>query len=826
MDTLNEAIQEIEDKMTTETERPPKLVMSLDCAKEQRNNDVESLLRHHKLLGAILSRHQTTINKRWLKKTNNQRRKIVLEAWDAGTKMAPSHRPDFRARRKLIEGKGTVGEHRDAFMMPYINQKDLVSPKTLLRFLTSRACHHPAEFALADANAMGLGISRPDFFEILGVPGMEMRFNGNRSVKEYAKLVPCLDERATRLGDWCQHELCGVNVGHGLLVLQAQQRTMTFLVACTKLILHDIDLSDEGVTPGLLQPALSLPNEPEPAPTSLMATIVEAPYGPPVHGPFDDLVTLLAAKRDEAADHLWSLREDPSYFAAHMFERQEHYMKERADLAKFPEELPDKEKHCVNLLVNSIGDAYCRFEEYAVLLQQADKLRQIPMNGPRFRGLCWEAIMHTGAVSRMLFELTVKETIKRQCERIHDEFPASPAMRARTKRFMACVDVKCVMDGLGPFKYQPLADRSWLSLLDAMGILGHGDPEVSTIGVTTIVDELHGYIDSKAEARDLISPLMASHISDMAINGECLRKAKCHPWSKVFFETAHFESFRNESKSEQLRTEFILSELSKSLSVSSHLITPTYEDASAKVSYPIGKCVNRANTETMRKAENNLDFFWRVFDGTTRLNIQGTAVDKMLAEPRELYRTPAWVEPTVTPQPPGCAVSKPPINFHSDLQERTEKTLLKESPVSTSKPKQKTRGAVIPKDEELHRNIEAEEGLQAGPTTKKPNFRVDKHALMVFQTIFFTKSVHATPGEVAWRDFLHAMDAIGFASQKLAGSIWHFSPVDSDIERSIQFHEPHPSGKMPYRDARRIGRRLTRAYGWDGDMFALNEKSG
>jgi hypothetical protein len=51
-----------------------------------------------------------------------------------------------------------------------------------------------------------------------------------------------------------------------------------------------------------------------------------------------------------------------------------------------------------------------------------------------------------------------------------------------------------------------------------------------------------------------------------------------------------------------------------------------------------------------------------------------------------------------------------------------------------------------------------------------------------------------------------------------------FQPSGLDVERSIQFHEPHPAGKIPFRVARRIGRRLERAYGWVGGMFALRGK--
>jgi hypothetical protein len=65
------------------------------------------------------------------------------------------------------------------------------------------------------------------------------------------------------------------------------------------------------------------------------------------------------------------------------------------------------------------------------------------------------------------------------------------------------------------------------------------------------------------------------------------------------------------------------------------------------------------------------------------------------------------------------------------------------------------------------------------------------------------------------------MKETGFTVQKLYGSVWQFTPQGLDVERGINFHEPHPSGKIPFRTCRRYGRRLNRAYGWTGDMFIL-----
>lgn len=117
--------------------------------------------------------------------------------------------------------------------------------------------------------------------------------------------------------------------------------------------------------------------------------------------------------------------------------------------------------------------------------------------------------------------------------------------------------------------------------------------------------------------------------------------------------------------------------------------------------------------------------------------------------------------------------------------------------------------------------VEAEPELEA----TQPTFAVDAKALKVFRALFFDPEVTSTPGLIPWNDFLYAMAATGFKIEKLHGSVWQFTPTKLDVERSIQFHEPHPMGKIPFEAARRHGRRLTRAYGWHGGMFVLKEKS-
>jgi hypothetical protein len=161
-----------------------------------------------------------------------------------------------------------------------------------------------------------------------------------------------------------------------------------------------------------------------------------------------------------------------------------------------------------------------------------------------------------------------------------------------------------------------------------------------------------------------------------------------------------------------------------------------------------------------------------------------------------------------------------------DDQKSQKQTLRNSSSHSTKKKKTKTRKPDSPGTSVPEVKAEAASPVDSGQAV--PKISVDARALKVFKTLFFTPSVTSTPGELAWTDFLYAMVSMGFVPEKLYGSVWQFSP-DPDklaVERSIQFHEPHGANtKIPYSIARRYGRRLNRAYGWDGSSFTLEEKA-
>jgi hypothetical protein len=181
-----------------------------------------------------------------------------------------------------------------------------------------------------------------------------------------------------------------------------------------------------------------------------------------------------------------------------------------------------------------------------------------------------------------------------------------------------------------------------------------------------------------------------------------------------------------------------------------------------------------------------------------------------------LERTEQWVEPIKESKKPAVGRTEQDLSTPlSTLQLGSVDSTPKFVPPQ-EKVKPKTRGTT--KDAP---NTIPEAAAVASPEDTQPTFKLKTRAFKVFKSLFFKPSQNDLPGEILWADFLFAMVATGFAPEKLYGSVWQFTPSQLDVERSIQFHEPHPVGKIPFRNARRIGRRLNRAYGWHGGMFAL-----
>lgn len=137
-----------------------------------------------RILNKIVERHESTIRKRWLKKTKDQRKRILLASWPH---MPETHRPDFQF---FIKGIATTNSPlvRDAFMWPYINQEDLLKPKIFLLLLNSRSRNKPAAFSRADNQETHFGHVTTALVPIF-LNEHVMMFTGRDTPETYGELI-------------------------------------------------------------------------------------------------------------------------------------------------------------------------------------------------------------------------------------------------------------------------------------------------------------------------------------------------------------------------------------------------------------------------------------------------------------------------------------------------------------------------------------------------------------------------------------------------------------------------------------------------------------
>ncbi|KAF2421048.1 hypothetical protein EJ08DRAFT_653618 [Tothia fuscella] len=80
----------------------------------------------------------------------------------------------------------------------------------------------------------------------------------------------------------------------------------------------------------------------------------------------------------------------------------------------------------------------------------------------------------------------------------------------------------------------------------------------------------------------------------------------------------------------------------------------------------------------------------------------------------------------------------------------------------------------------------------------------------------------AAPNEIHWRDFRDFMGHISFSYERPTGSVWRFIPDPQQCDGHRHFlivHDTHGGNSLVMWNARDIGDRLERHYGWTSDTF-------
>lgn len=781
-----------------------------------------SIFMNYNTLSWILARHEPTIQRRWLKKNHAQRLKILLQAWP---NMATIHRPDFQAFRREAKGQEIKAHRkihtrfRDHYMWPYINQEDLCKPNPLLLLLNARGRNLPGVFAAGDLEAMYLGM-RLGALKPAYLREYVMIMDGPLREEDYGRLV----SRDLK-SDWMEGDQKQISPGEGLLILEAQDKLIGFLVSCCKQILQDIHAAElfSDRFPLVDEPRLKADTEVNGF-NSLAIMAAEAPYRIPAKLEFDRLISIFSARASAAKDHLWALREDPGYFSEYVHEMKEHDPEIVKDISGHTpfDDGKEAQRYWVTSISEVLFEAYADYEMYSQLHDEARHLQALQKNH--------EPQIHPGkdlpeeylqAILRFYVEL--RELAVGLCHPIQS-IATSPPMRHLSVRNSS---PKKVVVRFIPDKKISKVEGQILLLFLTLCEFGKS---AQALPWTLVMDELERLLESESRARDLISPYISRCLSELSIVSHCMRQLERYqPWARSFYNMAFVRKKEIQTHFRRRGDAWLKIKHKSFEPKSMEKILKKALPGGAKFYYPISKRRSKENVEALRRAESKLDEFWALFDEhmfRDTENIDTTALYQLLSQPRALQRTPEWTEPpstqksTPSPAPLPGIVTKP---FSAFYVSQTENGLDHPRGCISSPQRHKVKTRKAASDNVAENDIRDQLPDPPAHMGPAPRVQVDRRTYHVFRTLFFNPGATSTPAEIPWIDFVRAMVAVGFSAELLYGSVWLFCPLMNDQEQSIQFHEPHPRRKLHFTTARRFGRRLNRAFGWTGDTFIMKE---
>ncbi|QSZ29954.1 hypothetical protein DSL72_004472 [Monilinia vaccinii-corymbosi] len=761
-----------------------------DEVREKARSSSQKILAGWNTLRKIVELHADILEKRWMKKSRKKQRELLLKAWP---NMSATHRPDYEAYRQECTGRMLRGlsQFQEAYRWPYINQQDL-SSKSLLIFINSRARNPPSAFARADVNATHLGTFAHFIPEPAFLPFHTLFLDGDK-VETYGRLVSWEEDETAADLMFTERQF---SPGDGLKALELQEKIYPFLIKCCELILHDLAQSgallDGNIPTGITLESTITPEPTSPSVTEILPSLAsisaEAPYRLPANIDFERLRDILAARLSAAEDYLFDLREDPGFFADTISDWSEHRNDALLDTRGNPHPTgPHTTDFWERVIRNIIGDGYSNYETWFLLYQQAALLCTLKKKYD-------DEISYDKQLPKEYLVAILK--FRELCEapiNYLQNIQSSPPLRhhfTRAPQAPGTIDMHIMpKDEDSPFFHKP-----WGLLL----ILWDREQR-DLFGLTNVIDAFEQLMQDPEESKN-ISSYIADRFSDLAILSRALYEVDNYqPWAATF--------------DDEFNAKYMDAVLKG--------IVPLAMPHDGKFKYPINKKRTKQNTEQLIMAEKNLDHFWAKFDASwkrlTRKGIDACFGDYPPRKRGEIQRTAAWVEPLpikTTTQPQAKQEPQAKEWTHNDENDKVKTKSKKEKVKTKGTPQPTTQAEAQPENFEVSPQLEAQRKVE-----------VPHHLIRVFNTLFFTPGQNSTPGDVPWIEFLKAMAEMGFAAQKLYGSVWQFTPVSKEIgektgaEKSIQFHQPHPGVKIDFTVARRMGRRLMRSFGWWHGMF-------
>jgi hypothetical protein len=584
----------------------------------------DNIGKDYRTLNAIIVRHEALIRKRWLKKSARQRRDVLLQIWPD---MTESHRPDHleiaEDLKKALAKLNRDTLPSDACTWPFINLEDLTKPRSLLVFLNSRGRNVPMNFAESEVEFSPLADISPCGPE----PVLEnYKLYFARDSSDYGRTVNLDIDGEEIPNDENGFKMC---MRPALYVLYIQERILRFLVACCSHILHDISQEQLMSAPILDEPSTSeLSLRDDAGHLNFADSVAVAPYRNRGAMDFTRLRFYMESLLTNAKDHLWALREDPSYLHDTILEFADHRYEMIPDSKGRIHPSVDTKAHKKELVHKMVLEAYqmpCIWEEMVEVLQQLENVR-FSTSSDRFASLM--SGLRCRAASACAFLI----------EKVHLIALSAPNMRR-----LRCRGSQ-MKDGKEDFVvwYEPGSCRSVGEVL-IRTIFDSFDAKIARFAdldhIYTTLDHLDTLIRKDETVRALMSPQLSSVLTQLSLVSECCFQYWL--WQKT--PISRGTDWRAKHVHEERFEDWLHNICDGPFPV--HVIDPSR----GKLRYPLHKAHNRSNVQAMRAAEANVDAFWdwvdTYFEKKTGVG-QHDVIRRCILEGGQMRRTPPWDEPS------------------------------------------------------------------------------------------------------------------------------------------------------------------------------------
>lgn len=713
--------------------------------------------------------------------------------------LTPCDFTDFDGLRQQLKGP----QYRDRYLMPYINLEDLSSPKNLLYFLDSRTREGPEYFAWSDLAPCSMAYTM-EAFQAREAYGYTMRLSGQKTRATYGSLIAWVDDPSS-LDDL--YLGFGSDLGSGLELLKIQAKLYHFLLQCTEILLQDYDLSAAALdspSNAPVEDSITTTDPPEWRTISEMNAV--AAYCLPQQFDLDTLQKLATARREEAEEVFWALREDPAFFQEKVQEFFGHDMGPstifRRDSGFRPSSgLNGKiwcDTHrrlikttCRNLVLwdtvlEDLSELGKLRAKHATEIRPSKRLpREFEQALERFTCMATTVSLYArGDLSKGVTS----------CTSFHDYYTYEERWAGKQLK----VDIVLKKDQKKPLP--PI-----LKLL-----IDFNESEKSVMmGALNILDEMERILSSDASQRAMITTGLARQISEIAAYAQIHDTLTQHQPTILNCDDQVVVA---KAKKRLHLIDFIGDQVEK-------MKLETYIKPDSHLDYPIDKKKSQQNVEKIRAEEAKLDAFWAQIDDYFHKNTGKTIMEWMGARltAREIQRTQPWQPPAKPSKQKSVTapVGELPESYKLSSSSTPDKP--KKLPTE-SKIKPKTRG----QPDSSKESLDSIQSADASQDVEMPvqTFTLGSRPFKTMCAFFPTSNEDRIPGKVVWKDFLHAMYRLDFQIQKRHGSEWYFEPTWKR-DAHITIHESHPSNEIPFSKLRFEANRLGRKYGWTSGTFQL-----